>query len=112
MIGFIASPIAKALNLLKLQKPFPEIWQIALVAFIYKQKGNKAETQNYRPICLTNIGYKIWSGAITRRLMTIINLITDPNQFGYKQNCSCIDALQQVNRFMKKTKKGMFFLWT
>ena len=74
---------------------------------IKKQKGNKAETQNYRPICLTNIGYKIWSGAITRRLMTIINLITDPNQFGYKQNCSCIDALQQVNRFMiKKSKRG------
>ena len=89
---------------------FPKKWSYGAIAYIYKNKGKKTNAMNYRPICLTNIGYKIWSGCITRRIQTVMNLLTETIQYGYKEHSSCIDALRKVHLFQKNHKDGELLL--
>ena len=39
----------------------PGDWENGTIVYIYKNKGDSGECRNYRPICLTQIIYKIWS---------------------------------------------------
>ena len=57
-------PITEIMNLIKNWGPILERWEDGTV--VYKNKGDAGECENYRPICLTQIIYKIWSGLITR----------------------------------------------
>ena len=40
---------------------------LALVALIYK-KGDPADCDNYRPICLLSIGYKLFAAMLKQRI--------------------------------------------
>ena len=73
----------------------PPEWSKGAIIHIYKQKENIRECQNYRPICLTQIAYKIWPIVITRALAKETHLLTGNNQFGYKQGKSTIDEIQK-----------------
>ena len=61
-------PITKIMNLIKNGNPIPEKWTEGTIVYIYKEKGDAGECENYRPICLAQIIYKIWSGLIARKL--------------------------------------------
>ena len=53
---------------------------------------------NYRPITLINIIYKIWATIMPNRLNPILNLLTEDNQYAYKQKRSTIDVLALINK--------------
>ena len=54
------------------------------------------ECANYRPICLTQLIYKIWPKLQTNRVARILHLLTSTNQFGYKNGLSTIDAIVKI----------------
>ena len=62
-----------------------------------RKKDTKLERNNYRPICLTKIIYKIWS-MLTTRLSQIAHLVTNIAQFGYKNGMFAIDAIIKLAR--------------
>ena len=98
-------PITKVMNLIKEGRAIPTKWMEGTIVYIYKNKGDASECKNYRPICLTQIIYKIWSGLITRKLTKIMHIITSNNQYGYKEGVSTIDAIIKVEQYIKQTDK-------
>ena len=58
--------------------------------------------RNYRPICLTQIIYKIWSGLITRKRTKIMHILTSNNQYGYKEGISTTDAIIKVDQHIEQ----------
>ena len=65
-------------------------------------KADAGECGNYRPICLTQIVYKIWSGLIARKLTKIMHIITRSNQYGYKEGISTTDAIIKVEQYIEQ----------
>ena len=82
--------ISRTTNAIKKGKKIPGNWTHGTIVYIYKNKGFPGECGNYRPICLTQIIYKIWSGIITRKLTKITHILTRHNQFGYKEATSAV----------------------
>ena len=88
------------MNLIKAGKHIPEKWTEGTIVYIYKEKGDAGECKNYRPICLTQIIYKIWSGLIARKLTKIMHIVTTNNQFRYKEGVSAADAIIKVEQYI------------
>jgi hypothetical protein len=106
----LLKPLHNIINQLQKGADFPKGWGEAAVAHIYKNKGKQEDCKSYRPICLAQVAYKIRPAIITRRLATILHLLTSRQQYGYKQGTSCIDALCEIQTFLgesssKKKKK-------
>ena len=65
---------------------------LALIRLIYKNRGNRHELKNWRPISLLNVDYKILSKVITNRLKRIMPFI-----IGEEQTCGVASRNIQDN---------------
>ena len=95
----LANPITKLLNLsIKLSK-FPQKCKIAKLIPIYKNKGSKVETQNYRPISLLPLVSKIFEKIIHAQTQQFLdeNDILYKFQSGFRQNHSTDTSLSYLN---------------
>ena len=61
----------------------PKEWLTGVMTFIHK-KNAVGNLDNYRPITLINIIYKIWASIMNERLIPVLNLLTSENQYAYK----------------------------
>jgi len=102
---WIAKPIMQILNKIKNRDKLPPEWTQGTMVHIYK-KGDAHECKNYRPICLTQIIYKIWSKLITGKLIQIIHLLTDQTQYGYKPGLSTLDTILKIEQYIQNGTKG------
>jgi sorting nexin-29 len=59
---------------------------------VYK-KGDRLNCNNYRPITLLNIAYKIFAILSNRRLIEKIEYKEEDNQMGFNSNRSTIDNI-------------------
>ena len=75
------------------------------IAYIYKNKGEIHECENYRPICLTQIAYKIWPELHKERLGKILHLATATSEYGYKQGRSTHGAIHRAEQFTQEGTK-------
>ena len=91
--NWITNPWKKYCQISKKEDEIPSEWKQGAIVQIYKNNGGVNEFQNYRPICITQIVYKIWTILITRRLAKILHITTGTNQYGYKQGPFKTDAL-------------------
>ena len=57
---WMAQPLKTRISKIHHGGALPPDWENETTIHIYKQKGAISESQNYRPICLTQIAYKIW----------------------------------------------------
>ena len=62
--------------------PLPPEWPKGAMVYIYKNKGGVHECENCRPICLTQIAYKIRPKLITGKLAKTPHLTTGTTQSG------------------------------
>ena len=62
------------------RKVFPNTMNTALVRLIYKNKGDRTDLKNWRPISLLTVDYKIFSKVITNRMKTIMPSIIGEEQ--------------------------------
>ena len=95
-------PITKIMNLIKNGRPIPERWTEGTILYIYKNKGDSGECGDYRPICPSQIIYKIWSGQIARKLKKITHILTSDNQYGYEEGISTTDAIIKVEQYIEQ----------
>ena len=79
-------------------KTTPKSWHIAEVIPVYK-KGNPADCNNYRPISLVSVLYKVYATILLNRLKAAgAETRLWSKQFGFKRSCSVEDALFIVRR--------------
>lgn len=88
---------------------FPEPYKLAHICPVYK-KGSRSEAQNYRPISLLPIVSKVLEQIVYQQLQEYIRDRPDilpQEQFAYRQNHSCEDALTLcINDWQRSLDKG------
>ena len=78
---------------------FEEMNQADL-AVIYK-KGKTDKPDNYRPIALLNIGYKLMASIIQKRLAEAMDDRIDPAQFGFRKSRSTSQPIHIYRRIQE-----------
>ena len=51
-----------------------------IITLLYKQKGEREDTSNWRPISLLNVDYKILSKDIANRIKSALEQVINPDQ--------------------------------
>ena len=94
----IAEPLTILFNKSLENGVFPDVWKVAHVIPIYKQKGNRSSCKNYRPISLLSCVGKILEKCVQKHLVKFLkdhNIIT-PSQSGFTNGDSTIYQLLNI----------------
>ena len=79
-------------------KDIPEQWRVATVVLLYK-KGNSSLPENYRPISLLSIGYKILAWILQKRLQHGGSEDRiHPTQYGFRPRRGTVHAISIARR--------------
>ena len=74
----------------------PNGWLKGVMTFPHR-KNARGDIINYRPTTTINMIYKIWTNVMSRRMNPIANLLTEEDQYSYKNKRSPIDILAIAN---------------
>ena len=88
----IKEPLQVIFNKTFKEGTLPEVWKDAHVTAIYKNKGDKSETNNYRPVSLTSVPCRLCEKTvrdIIMKHMTDNSLFSD-SQYGFRNKRSCV----------------------
>jgi hypothetical protein len=91
----LAAPLASIFNVSMGTGQIPDEWSKATVIPIFKNKGNAASPENYRPISLTNVACKIMETLIRQRLFVhlVQNNLLSNCQHGFFNGRSTVTQL-------------------
>ena len=94
----ICEPLETIFNKSYYSGEVPKIWKDAYVSSIYKNKGDKSECGNYRPVSLTCIPCRISEKFVREVMMDHMNSnkLFSNCQFGFRSKRSCILQLLDV----------------
>ena len=93
------------MNRIKEGQAIAEKWTDGTIVCIYKNKGDPIECGNYRPICITQLIYKIWTGVVARKLTKIMRIMARNNQYGFKEGISTIDAIIKIDQYVERPNR-------
>ena len=73
----------------------PEVWLLGSVIPVYKNKGDKLDPKNYRPITLLSCLGKIFTSILNDRLNAFIDeyVLLNENQAGFRHGYSTCDHI-------------------
>ena len=74
-----------------------------ILVLLFKKSDSK-DINNYRPIILLPVIYKIWATIISKRISLILNLLTNEQQCAYKTNRSTQDLIYFIKTKLTQTK--------
>ena len=84
------------------ERAVPESWHMSRVMAIFN-KGVPAQCENYRPISLSTVGYKLFATVLLQRLKDAgAEGRIWPTQFGFKSNSGTSDALFLARRLIEE----------
>ena len=85
----LSQPLTELLRLIYHEKNVPDQWLVAKTIPVYKNKGNKKDIENYRPIANLCAASKIFEKLILKRILEIQETngvdLTGTNQHGFKK---------------------------
>ena len=82
---------------------FPEIWKEDNIHFIYKNKGDRLDASNWRPITIAPSLGKHLEKVIGHFIAPIDD--RNPDNFAYKKRRSCLSAITRVNQILSKARR-------
>ena len=103
----IEPAIAFAFNKCIEERTFPKCLKISKVIPIFN-KGDKRKPETYRPISLLNSISKVFEKLLQSRMIKFCekNSIISGNQYGFRSNRSCIDAIVSITEFIRTEIDG------
>ena len=75
-----------------------------IIRLIEKKDKDKRFVENWRPISLLNVDYKIGSKALATRLEKVLPEIIHENQCAYVKGRTIFDAVRSIGDIMEYTK--------
>ena len=92
----------------------PESWSIGVINPIFKNRGNRKDPANYRPITFVSFFGKVFTSILSNRLTLFsdeINLISS-SQAGFRKGHSTCDNIfilySLINLYLSKKKKQFY----
>ena len=86
----------------------PESWLLGTIKPFNKNKGNKNDPNNYRPITILSCLGKLFTAILNNRLNTYSEslLLLNENQCGFRKGYSTLDCIYSIHAFLEimKTK--------
>jgi len=76
-------------------KQLPQQWNEGIISPVCK-KGDRLNCNNYRPITLLNVSYKIFAILLNKRLIETIENKLEANQMGFCSNRSTIHTVDNI----------------
>ena len=110
----ILGPIfEKLFNIILDSGVLPEVWSVGMIKPIYKQKGEKSNPENYRPITLVSCVGKLFTSILSNRLYTYVesNNVFTNTQAGFRKGYSTTDnifILYSLIEMLNYRKKKLF----
>lgn len=91
----------------------PEAWLEGKIRPIYKNKGDKSDPENYRPITILSCLGKLFTAVLNNRLTKFLDTyeLLNENQAGFRKSYSTVDhifALNSLIELFKSTKKKLY----
>ncbi|CAG2188175.1 unnamed protein product [Mytilus edulis] len=80
--NIIGEDMVEVLNNVYLNGELTETMKTGLISLIYKNKGNRKDMKQWRPISLLCVDYKILTKFLSKNLSKILNKLLDKNQTG------------------------------
>ena len=88
----------------------PKSWKTSVITVIYKN-GDPTLPQNYRPICIIPLLYKLFSKMIYSRLYPILDRAQCPDQAGFRHAYSTSDHMFVFTMIQEKTEEFQLNSW-
>ena len=88
----------------------PKAWKHSIISVIYKS-GDSTLAQNYRPICIIPMLYKLFSKLVYRRLYPILDKSQCPDQAGFRHEYSTVDHMFTFTILQEKTEEFQLNAW-
>ena len=91
----------------------PEAWLIGNIIPVFKNKGNKFDAKNYKPITLLSCLGKVFTSILNNRLNDYLDTFSllNENQAGFRQGYSTVDhiySLYMLFQLLNVKKKKLF----
>jgi len=103
--------VLRTLNdIISFKVPTPEAWKRIRTIVLFK-KGDPTLPQNYRPIALLRITYKLFSRMLCARLSSYLLLQQSPEQAAYKPGFSTEDHLVTLTLLYEGAREWNLDLW-
>ena len=107
----IAPVLCHITNLSIQQGKFPTCWKIFKTICIYKQKGDKCDSKNQRPVALLSVVSKVVENLVYKQVVNYLmeNELFHPNHHGFRSNHSTATALLHLyDLWIKALDSGQF----
>ena len=89
----------------------PEYWKASSIRVLFK-KGDERLPENYRPICIIPILYKLFSRVPCGRIKDKLVAEQSEDQAGFRPDYSCDDHLFAITLLAEKCNEFNIPLWT
>ena len=83
----------------------PEDWRSAVIAPLYKDKGERTECKNYGGISLLTVVGKIYVGILVDRVCRMTGSLIDDEQGYFRAGRGCVDQIFTIKQIGKKARE-------
>ena len=101
----IVNPLAELFTLCETLVIIPTEWKQAVVAPIYKNKGDKTNISNYRPIALTCVVRRMYEKNVNKHFGHLLEAHMVNNQGGFRTNMSTYDQILRLQEAIVNNKE-------
>ena len=89
---FCAPLLVQVINEARKKGTLPEHFLEGDISMLYKNKGEREDTRNYRPITLLNTDYKIFTRMLAQRMNKVVHQFVSETQKGFVPDAFIAEA--------------------